>query len=127
MWTLMEDIAEYIEDIGLGKYDKYGTTGTIFVEALPDTPDNCIAIYNRYGQFTEDGTRLTEIQLLVRDRVRINAHAIGCKLIKAFYHKDNMKLGRHIVIECECESSPIFIGSDSQDRYEFSINLKMEV
>lgn len=127
MSSLMERIAEHIDDIGLGKYDRDGTTGTIFVEALPNTPDNCIAIYNRYGQFTVDGTRLMEIQLLVRDRVRMNAHIIGCKLVKAFYHKDMLKLGEYTVIECECESSPIFIGSDGQDRYEFSINLKMEV
>ncbi len=64
MRRLIEDIGTYLQTVG-----KIGTVGSnIFLGTMPDTPTNCLAIYDTGGPMPERNTPmfLPSFQILIR-------------------------------------------------------------
>lgn len=51
MPLLLEDLATFLGTKGYGVYDPTGSTSTIFVQSIPDTPDTLIALWQYPGRF----------------------------------------------------------------------------
>lgn len=77
-YSMPKDIAEFLEDASVG------TVGTdIFVGQMPDSPDNCITVYQYAGQKPQLGLDLEEPGLQIR--VRNTSWAAAMTLAKSIY------------------------------------------
>lgn len=127
---IIEEIAKYIHAQGIAIYDPDGTTGIIFLEQLPATPDTVIALYSRGGQGAHSVSNFKQpgAQIIVRGMDILATNALAQSVWDALNNKYNINFsdgGSHVV-RCVCaQSEPIHIGTDSNNRHEYSINLNM--
>jgi hypothetical protein len=129
---LVMEIAQFLSDNKLGKFDETGVSGNIFVMSIPATPDTIISIYPSGG--TSGDFKLAydrpRIQIIVRGT---KDPRVGYELANKIYDKLHgmynctfVPNGTHIVL-CEGVQTPIHIGKDSNGRHEFSLNFDLEV
>lgn len=131
MVELLEQFAQYIHNRGIGIYHPDTTDGNIFLEMLPADPDECIGVYVRGGQ---DGDVLQEtirsnIQFIVRGRIKLEALDKGCKIIREFCGFNTRTLvdnGLFILDIHAPQSVPVYLDVDKAGRHEYSINLEVE-
>jgi len=98
------------------------TSVSPFIGSMPDTPDDCVAIYNTGGyKRSMSGTFLEEPTFQVK--IRNLSYAAGetvCNTIKDLLHgKTTTK-----VIMIEQQSDIMDMGRDEKNRQEFSINFR---
>lgn len=110
-----------------------GTVATdIFIAELPATPNDCIAVFGLPGQIMGDQREVASLQfprfqVIVRNE---NYEAGSAKLqdvrtkLHGLYGVD---VGSYRVLRCHAEQEGGPIGSDDQNRYEFSINFVAEI
>jgi hypothetical protein len=132
--TLLEELAQLLEDLGLGTYQADGTAGgTIFLTLLPSMPDRCCAVA-RYGgpeSAATDDYDEPSIQLRFRGpagdvrtveqaaQAAYDAlHAIGSRTLAG---------GTWLQDAIGAQSGPIFIGFDQNQRPEYTVNLRCEI
>lgn len=130
---LSAEVAQFLAYEGLGTYDGGGISGTIFVEMLPESPDELIGIYSTGGNPSEACLPYDKpiIQAVIRGT--INPLTSGAKAQQVFdalngFHSGYMVdagiwvLGVHAV-----GSGPTHIGRDENGRHEYSINFEFYV
>lgn len=125
---LTEDIAKYIDAEGYGTYydTGYQTDNTIFINNIPQDPNDAIAIYDNGGQgniinFTES---LRRVQILVRKQSQREAHLTIWAIYELLINTANGGFvnldGRRTLIKGV--ASPAFIGKDNNGLFQFSAN-----
>lgn len=136
--TILEEMATYLDTQGIGTYDTTGTTGTIFINFLPISPDECINI-NLYGGQGVTSSRgyagckfdTALIQLYFRGEREDsltpyeNAQTVY-DLFAGFHHKTLISGGTFIFNIRGNQSCPVFIGKDQNSRFEYVVNLIVE-
>ncbi|MBG0830513.1 hypothetical protein HS041_22385 [Planomonospora sp. ID67723] len=126
--TLLEELAQLTEDLGLGSFP-----GSIFLTRMPPSPDTCIVLA-RYGgseSSLSDDYDEPRIQVRVRgpaadvrtaevlaERVYDALHGLGSRTLAS---------GTWLQLAVGIQSGPVFIGQDSSGRPEFVINVRCEV
>lgn len=132
--TLSEEFALLLADLGVGTYHQDGTPGgTIYLTALPTTPDEAIAIA-RYGG-TEADSRLPydEVSLQVRARGTAADARAGEALAQAAYDAlhgcgyRRLPGGTWLQLAVCTGGGPAYIGRDENGRHEWTVNVRAEV
>ncbi|PKM78537.1 MAG: hypothetical protein CVU90_02020 [Firmicutes bacterium HGW-Firmicutes-15] len=130
--TLIEQIAYYLHENNIGIFDPTGVTGNIFLATVPDKPDQCIAIFPAGG--TQSNGKLAydnpNIQIWIRGSNNPITGMVKAQdiydLLHGFYQSRFYPDGNYILDCLGQQSAPISIGKDSQGRFEFSLNFKIE-
>jgi hypothetical protein len=132
MASFLDEIADYLADATTAP--DIGTVGTdIFVNKLPTSPDNCVAILGLTGPLLASSNR--HISSLVFPRfqvfIRNKDDALGAAKLADVRTKLHAKYGVLLpnwrIMNCHAEQEGGPIGTDEQDRSEFSINFIAEV
>lgn len=128
---LIRDIALYIDGLGLGDYheDGFDTDNNVFLNMLPQNPDNVICIYDTGGSGNDIG--FPEIRRNVQVFVRNESALTGSTVIWGIYNalirtEDNGFLfinNRKMLIKSI--SAPVFIGKDTNGLFEYSANFSI--
>jgi len=132
-------LAKYLDAAGLVTYDATGTTGNVFLERLPDAPDEALMVLstggNPLGPAATYGWDEPTVQLMVRgapDDPETPAAAA-----QALY--DALQGLRYVTLDpggedevrlCVCSSlqtGPFNLGRDERDRYRFTLNFALHV
>lgn len=131
--TLLEQLAQYLANAGLGAYAPNDVTGTIFLSALPETPDQAIAVA-RYGGPEADaklGYDTPSIQVRVRGLLTdaADAERTAQRVYDVLHGLANTALPGGIwLVSCiGSQSGPTYIGRDMSGRHEFTVNFRTEV
>lgn len=128
--TLLEEFATLLAQRGHGTYEDDG--GTIFLAALPSTPDRCIAVARYAGGESDSRLPYDEVNLQVRVRgtadpttaegaaqdVYDDLHGLGMLTLPG---------GTWLQLAVGNQGGPIYIGRDQNGRHEFTVNLRAEV
>lgn len=130
--SLIQEIAKYLDNQGIGTFDEISSSGDIFIMTIPSSPDDCICLYTRGGGIADGklGYDLPSIQILVRGVEVIStqqkAQDIYNKL-QGFHAQSFVTNGIHVVNCISLQSAPNFIGTDGNRRFEFSMNFTLEI
>jgi len=132
-------LAKYLDAAGLVTYDATGTTGNVFLEHLPDAPDEALMVLstggNPLGPAATYGWDEPTVQVMVRgvpeDPETPQAAA------QAIY--DELQGLRYVTLDaggddevrlCSCSSlqtAPFNLGRDEKGRYRFTLNFALHV
>lgn len=130
---LVAEVATYLASQGLGTFDTTGTSGTIFVEVLPESPDECVAVYSRAGSGSDSGLPYDypNVQVLVRGtQDPRGAESVAKSIYDALHGLRNISLtvGGTWLVGCKgIQSGPVHIGRDDNGRHEYSLNFALIV
>lgn len=132
--TLLEEWARLLELLGLGAYRVDGATGgTIFLAALPTSPDEAIAVA-RYGSGESDSKLpYDEVNLQFRCRGTLEdarkAEATAQAIYDALHGLGPRALpgGTWLQLAVAAQGGPIYIGRDTNGRHEYTVNVRAEM
>jgi len=120
--ALLDEIGIELQSAGIG------TRATdIFEGFQPDSPDNCIALFE-YGGSGYDlvvDTEDTRLEALVRNDTYTTGRAKCRDIIEALHGLSNTALSGTNYRIIRALQSPNYLGRDSKNRYEWSINFKI--
>ena len=132
---LIEEVLKYLDaNIPELTYDDVGTSGNLFKESLPPSPDFAVMVESS-GGYPKDMRNteytLSTIRLIVRgtqnvDQASQTAHDI-ITLIGTFASGYFVPGGLRIVSCQAVQGYPINIGRDDEGRHRFSLNFEVEV
>jgi hypothetical protein len=134
MTTVTEDVAQLLEDLGLGDYRADGSVGgTIYLTHLPDAPDECMAVA-RYGGATSD-SRLPYDNVNVQVRVRGNTTDVrtGERTAQDVYDALHglgprpLASGAELLLAVANQGGPVYMGRDENRRHEWAVNINCEI
>lgn len=125
---IAQELAEYLEDEGIG------TVNTdIFVGYQPDTPDNCIVIYDETVPALDESQAQTVdllgVQILVRNKVYSTSGNKAFSIHKNIvgFGGEAFVEGGSVVTDLYVVTPPSSIGRDTQNRSEWSSHYSMRV
>lgn len=128
--SLVEELAIYLDSLGLGKYDKDGISGNIFINFLPSNPEDCIALYVRDslpGSF-KLGYDSPQIQIITRGVQDPPTEAKAQEIYDKLQGLNHLLLGQIWVVSVGSNGSgPSFIGRNENNLVEFSLNFVFEI
>lgn len=129
----LKEIAQYLHDIGLVTFDETGVTGDVFIGTMPDDPDECVAIYQNAGTPADPKNQYRQpaIQFIVRsiNGDQRNAMTRAQSILDALngFNSQPFVVGGKHVIDCTAQqSAPAGIGTDQNNRHEFSFNFLIQ-
>lgn len=131
MADFFNEIADYMADASVAP--DIGTVATdIFIGELPPSPDNCVAIFGLPGQVIGDQREVAPLQfprfqVIVRNTNYDTASAKMQDVRTKLHGKYGVDLASWRVLRCHAEQEGGPIGSDDQNRFEFSINFVAEI
>ncbi len=130
--NLLQYLADNIPDL---TFDKTGTSGNLFDNALPDKPDIAVMLENT-GGFPRDmrntNYKLVSIRFLCRgDLDPRNAKSLAIDVIDTIGTFGGSKFAstsNYKIISCQAtQGFPINIGRDENGRHRFSCNFELEI
>jgi minor capsid protein len=132
--TLLEEFAQLLDDLDLGTYHADGTAGGIvFLAVLPEAPDRCIAVA-RYGGAESDSANPWDEP---RIQLRFRGPAVDARVAEqdaqaaydALHGLGNRELpgGTWLQLAVGINGGPVYIGRDTNDRHEYTVNLRCDV
>ena len=125
---IQTEIAKYLDGEGILTFDEQGVTGNTFIEGLPQTPDEVIAIYRRGGTQSDPKLPYDNIgmQFIVRGDIDPRP---AVELAQNIYDElHGFSSGRFIIdgewiVSCiGAQGGPVRLGRDDNGRIEYSIN-----
>lgn len=120
-----EDIKDMIEDSSSGLSHVFGTD--LFIASMPDTPDNCVCIYDTggspMGPFSYEAPN---VQINVRNNAYQAGYDIARDLKYYLHHKENETWNSTRYILIDLRSDILFLGQDENNRYEWSMNFRIQ-
>ena len=127
MSDFLNEVADYLQSQAVG------TVATdIFIGKLPPSPDNCVALFGLIGttlgqQREVAPLQFPRFQVLVRNE-SYDAASDKLQAVRTALHgKYGLMLANWRVLRCHVETEGGPIGSDDQDRFEFSVNFIAEI
>lgn len=129
---LTNEMAEFLDNQGLGTFDINTSNGDIYVMTMPSSPDDIICLYQRGGLVADGklGYDNPKIQIMVRGVQLITTQQKAqdvYNIFQGFHGKSFITNGIHIVNCIGEQSAPNFIGKDTNRRFEFSLNFTLEI
>lgn len=118
------DIKDLIEDSGSGLGYVFGTD--MFIGQLPNSPDNCICLFDTGGGPTlQWGYEEPNLQILLRN----NTYSTGYQEIRDIKYflnnKTNETQGGVRYISINTRSDILSLGQDDNNRYLWSLNFRI--
>ena len=124
--SLITEIAQYLDNEGIGTFDESGTTGNIFIASLPQTPDTCISIYPNGGLPADSKMSYDKptIMILIRGTTNpIIAETLAQQIydqLHGFHHNTFVESGLWILSCLAAQSAPNWLNVDENGRHEFA-------
>lgn len=131
---LTRQIAIFLNDHGIGRFEEFGTGGNIFINAMPSSPSEAIAIFATGGPSIDPRNEYAAraIQILIRTGStdprpgETMAQAV-IDVLKGF-NGGYLADGGNYIIDIEAsQDGPNNIGQDDNRRYEFSQNFIVQI
>lgn len=128
----LNELADYLEDQSVGTVATVSNSGNIFIGKLPASPNNCIALLGLPGTILADSRDVASLnfprfQVLIRNE----DYSDGAQKLIAVRTALHGLLGYYLphwrIMRCHAEQEGGPIGSDDQDRFEFTINFIAEL
>jgi hypothetical protein len=130
--TVDEEFATLLHNLGFGIYNDT-TSATIFVEAMPQGPDEAIAV-TVYGGVEADAKHgYDEVRWQVRCRGTANPSVSKAKAQAVYdrfhgYPENTALPGGTVLSSCiGIQSGPVPMGRDGNGRFEHSVNFRAEL
>jgi hypothetical protein len=130
---LSEQIAWFLHDNGFGMYDKDGVAGSIFLNTIPDQPDEAIGIFTTGGPGADPNGVYgrSAIQLLIRsipnDPRAGESKAMAVVNSLHGFNSDFLAGGGSYIIDTTAQQTGANnIGADENNRVEYSQNFIFE-
>ncbi|TDD25054.1 hypothetical protein E1287_37625 [Actinomadura sp. KC06] len=131
--TLGEEFAQLLATRGLGTFNADGSAGgTIFLAALPTTPDRCKAVA-LYGG-VESSTLLDYDEPRVQIRCRAGTDPRQAETDAQAVYDTLHGLGRvtlsggtWLQLAVGIQAGPVYIGRDANGRHEYVTNFRAEI
>lgn len=132
--TLLEELAQLLDDFGLGVYNAGGAAGgSIFLTEMPAEPDTAIAVSRYRGR--ESSIRLGYDEPNFQFRVRGPAadsrvsEQLAQDIYDAFHGLGSRTLpgGTWLVVMVGNQGGPIPLGCDQNGRVEHTVNFRAEL
>lgn len=129
---LAVEVAQYLaaQIAGLS-FSLTETTGNIFIDSMPATPDEAVAVKSFGGPeaSTKAGYAEPQIQVITRGTQDPRTGSDRADEIYAALHglRHTTLPGGTVVIRCAgIQSAPVSLGEDQNGRHEFSLNFQLE-
>jgi len=122
------ELAEYLESEGIGTVNV-----DIFIGYQPDSPDDCITLYDESAPTLEESQAQTidllGVQILVRNSMYLTAGQKAFAIHKAIvgFGASAFVTGGSVVSDVYVVTTPASIGKDTQNRNEWSSHYNMRV
>lgn len=123
-------LAEYLEGKGLGTFDEDGNAGDIFIDTLPEEPDECISLFSSISPQADSklGYDFPVIQVITRANHPLTAFSRGRDVYNALHGLTKADFGGVHVVSCIArQSSPQSLGKDDNRRAEYSLSYEFDV
>lgn len=129
--SFFEDLATYLDTQNASLVYTNESGRNVFVATLPDTPNDCIALLGLSG--TTIG-QARDVKELVFPRLQVITRAVEfedaatlMETVRSTLHGMlGVSLSNYRVLRMHAEQEAYPIGTDDQDRFEFSMNLTGE-
>ena len=128
--NLAEQLALYLHAEGLVDYRPDDVDGDCFVDWLPDAPDEAVAITNTAGPSGDikHAYSTPGAQLRCRATTALAARSKADAIWSELHGLGEIALPDETwLVSCIADSTPAPMGRDSQNRYEFTVNVLCEV
>lgn len=111
----------------VANYLKANVPYSYFALSFPPTAGDNSAKVEIIGGGSPDRELLRpSIQVIVRAKTAINAESKAWEIYDFLKHKTNFMIGATSVVLCRAEqSSPLYIGTDENGRFLYSINFQL--
>ncbi|MCX5197227.1 minor capsid protein [Streptomyces sp. NBC_00249] len=132
MADLLDGLARYLAARGHGTYDPTGASGSIFIEALPSSPDTCVVL-TVYDDGGEADTRLGYDDVPLQVRVRGTTDPRVSRQLAQAIRSELHGLGETVLpdgtglILARANHAVAALGTDENRRHEHVVNLKLHV
>lgn len=127
-------LAEHLEDLGHGTYTPTLTTGTIFVQKVPQDPDVCLVVYPGPTGESDAGLAYDDVAFQLRARGDTDGDpTTSSDALQAIYDDlhgagDIALPGGLVLLDVlATQSTPIPLGPDGNNRHEHSLNFRAEL
>ena len=131
---LTKQIAVFLSNHGIGRFEEGGSGGNIFINSMPSAPNEAIAIFATGGPEIDRRNEYAgrAIQVLIRTvpndpRPGETMSQAVIDLLKGFNGGYLAAGGNYIVDIAAQQDGPNNIGTDENGRYEFSQNFIVEM
>lgn len=130
--TIEEGIALLLEAEGIGAYDPDGVTGDIFIDDLPDSPDDAIQILGGPGLDSDPkfGYGTVSFQIIVRGQEDPRPPKVRARLIYSLLTAlgpSTLPDGTRVILVLATQSDPFPMGKDGNERHRYSLNFQAEI
>lgn len=131
MADLLDGIARHLASLGLVAYETAGTGGDCFLDAMPDTPDEAVALTLYAGLEPDSKLGYDEPRLQVRCR-GTRDRRVSRERCQAIYDELGglgpltLPDGTELVL-CFALQPPTSLGVDAKGRHEHTTNYQLEV
>jgi len=127
---LAVQIAQYLHDQGIGVFDPEGSSGNIFIDHMPDTPDEAIAIRQTGGGRVDMRVPFHQptAQILIRgtaDPRVAGATAAAAYDVMHGLTNGELTAGGVWIVKCQAITPPACLGPDENGRHHYSINFEL--
>ncbi|MBP0456251.1 minor capsid protein [Streptomyces montanisoli] len=131
MADVLDGLARWLHAAGMATYDPTGTTGDLFVEAMPSTPDAAVSLglYDGAAPDSRDDTDAPRLQIRVRGGPDPRVSRRRCTaLYRALHGLAGVRLddGTWLVL-ATARATPAPMGPDSNGRHEHVVNLDLQL
>ncbi|MCO1575030.1 minor capsid protein [Crossiella sp. SN42] len=131
--SVTEEYALLLDQLGLGNYRPEDTTGDVYLDALPQTPDTAVAVA-RYGAGEADSTLPYDpVRIQIRVRVAVGERTAGEARAQRIYDNLHGMGSRYLpggtwsLYITGVNGGPAYLGVDLNGRPEWTVNLRGEV
>lgn len=130
---IAEGIALLLDAIGVASFEPDTASGTIYIEKLPQQPDQAIGLFLTGGPASSRKHGYDMPVLNVQVRGNPNAPGAAVELAWGVYsalhalHSVTLEDGTRIIDCAGVQSGPVSIGLDENERPRYSLNFQMEV
>ncbi|MER5482916.1 minor capsid protein [Streptomyces sp. NPDC002812] len=132
MADLLDGLAQYLAARGHGTYDPTGASGSIFIEAMPSTPETCVVL-TIYDDGGEADTRLGYDDVPLQVRVRGTTDPRVSRTLAQDIRAELHGLGEVVLpdgsnlILARANQAAASMGTDGNRRHEHVVNLRLHV
>lgn len=132
MADFLVEIADYAASLGIGTVATTSNNGDIFNEEVPGSPDNVICFIGQPGPLIGDQRSVAKLtfprfQVYVRNVSYPNGSTKLKAVRDALHGLNGVALPSWKILRCHAEQEGGPIGSDEQNRFEFTVNFVAEI
>jgi len=124
---IADEVAKYLTSLGLGTYGV-----DVFCNKMPDTPDECVCLYDVNTWRYQPGSALSMDHQGVDIEIRTNDYQ-SAKTKYKLIHNNLMAFGGYLiaggqlVTHVDCDVAPNYVGCDQDNRYLWSSRYRLLV